>query len=91
MAGQGGWRGKIQRDSAMRCATWGAKEFAQNVVIADFTLASGYEKTGDILNKCAGLDGLVCATDAMAVGAMRYLREHDSSPAEDSGSGTWGF
>ena len=55
----------------------GRKELAQNVVIADFTLASGYEKTGDILNKCAGLDGLVCATDAMAVGAMRYLREHE--------------
>lgn len=55
----------------------GRKELAQNVVIADFTLASGYEKTGDILNKCVGLDGLVCATDAMAVGAMRYLREHE--------------
>lgn len=55
----------------------GRADLAENVVIADFTLASGYEKAGEMLDKCDELDGLVCATDAMAVGAMQYLREHD--------------
>ena len=54
----------------------GSGELAQNVVTAAFTAASGYEKTGELLGKCAGLDGLICATDTMAVGAIQYLREH---------------
>lgn len=48
---------------------------AKNFVIASFTVASGYEKAGELLQKCGELDGIVCATDTMAAGVMQYLRE----------------
>ena len=48
---------------------------AGNAVTADFNIASGYEKTKELLERCQGLDGLVCATDTMAAGAMQYLGE----------------
>lgn len=54
----------------------GLEELAGNYVIASFTVASGYEKAGELLEKCHVLDGIVCATDSMAAGAMQYLREH---------------
>ena len=53
----------------------GAEELAENYVIAAFTVSSGYEKAGELLEKCKDLDGIVCATDTMAVGAVKYLRE----------------
>lgn len=49
---------------------------AKNSVIAAFTVASGYKKAGELLAKCEELDGLICATDTMAAGAIQYLREH---------------
>lgn len=55
----------------------GLDELAQNYVTAAFTVASGYEKTVELLNLCDGLDGLICATDSMAAGAMQYLQEHN--------------
>ena len=61
----------------------GHEVFADNIVTADFTVASGYEKAGELLCKCSGLDGLVCATDAMALGAMQYFREHDIAVPEE--------
>lgn len=48
---------------------------AENAITADFTVASGYEKTKELLTRCENLDGLVCATDTMAAGAMQYLCE----------------
>ncbi len=54
----------------------GLERLAENFVIASFTVASGYEKAGELMQKCGELDGIVCATDSMAAGAMQYLREH---------------
>ena len=54
----------------------GCGELAERFVTADFTVDSGYEKAGELLEKYQGLDGLICATDTMAVGALRYLRDH---------------
>lgn len=81
-----GYIGAIQQDKAVgeeRCngfrdavSDMGHAELADNLVTAAFTIASGYEKTGELLEKCDGLDGLVCATDTMAAGAVQYLREH---------------
>ena len=48
----------------------------EHYVTAAFSVASGYEKAGELLEKYSGLDGLVCATDTMAAGVMQYLREH---------------
>ncbi len=53
----------------------GLKELAENYVIADFSMKSGYEKMKELIEKCGELDGVVCATDTIAVGGMRYLKE----------------
>lgn len=81
-----GYIGATQQDKAVGEARYkgfcdavcemGCERLTNNVVTADFTTASGYEKAGELLEKCAGLDALVCATDSMAVGAMEYLHEH---------------
>lgn len=58
-------------------------ELAEHYVTASFTVASGYEKTGELLQKYSGLNGLVCATDTIAAGAMQYLQEHAAAvPAQ---------
>lgn len=53
----------------------GHEKLAENFVISSFSVASGYEKMKELLEKCKNLDGLVCATDTMAAGAMQYLHE----------------
>jgi len=55
----------------------GYGELSDNITIASFSVASGYEKARELLEKCRELDGLICATDAMAAGAVQYLREHE--------------
>ncbi|MDD3220280.1 MAG: LacI family DNA-binding transcriptional regulator [Lachnospiraceae bacterium] len=54
---------------------YGAEENADNFVIADFTMESGHEKAKELLEKNRNLDGILCATDTIAVGAMLYLKE----------------
>lgn len=87
-----GYIGAIQQDKAVGaeryrgfkdavCAS-GLEELSQNCVIASFSVASGYEKTRELLEKCPGLDGLICATDTMAAGAMQYLREQQIAVPE---------
>ena len=61
----------------------GREELADNFIIASFPSASGYEKTGELLSKCKDLDGIICATDTMAVGAVQYLREHGIKVPEE--------
>ena len=80
-----GYIGAIQQDRAVGAERYrgfcdavrdaGLNELAQNYVTAAFTVASGYEKAGELIERCGGLDGLICATDSMAAGAMQYLRE----------------
>lgn len=50
-------------------------ECRENTVVSDFTIDSGYEKAGELLKKYGPLDGMICATDEIAIGAMRYLKE----------------
>ncbi|WP_373218109.1 LacI family DNA-binding transcriptional regulator [Ruminococcus sp. 5_1_39BFAA] len=81
-----GYIGAIQQDKAVGAERYrgfrdavcdmGHNELAENFVIASFSVQSGYEKTGEILEKCRELDGLICATDTMAAGSMQYLQEH---------------
>ena len=61
----------------------GYKMLADNVVIADFTVASGYENARELLDKCDTLNGVICATDAMALGAMQYFQEHNIAVPEE--------
>lgn len=81
-----GYIGAIMRDKAVGAERYrgfvkavgdfGLSQLAENYVIASFSVASGYEKAKELLQKCETLDGIVCATDTMAAGAMQYLREH---------------
>ena len=80
-----GYIGALQQDKAVGAERYrgfcdavsdmGYGCLAQNAVTADFSIASGYEKTKELLERCSNLDGLVCATDTMAAGAMQYLGE----------------
>lgn len=81
-----GYIGAIQQDRAVGEARYrgfcdavsdaGLDNLKGHYVTAAFSVASGYEKAGELLEKYSGLDGLVCATDTMAAGVMQYLREH---------------
>ncbi|MEY8336596.1 LacI family DNA-binding transcriptional regulator [Lachnospiraceae bacterium 62-35] len=55
----------------------GLGDLADNYVISSFSMESGYEKTKELLERCGMLDGLVCATDSIAIGAMKYLKEQE--------------
>lgn len=88
-----GYIGAIQQDKAVGAERYrgfkeavcdsGYEKLAENFVIASFSVASGYEKTGELLEKCRDLDGLICATDTMAAGAVQYLYEHGIRIPED--------
>lgn len=54
----------------------GLAELRENTVTAAFIVVSGCEKTGELLEKYDGLDGIICATDTMVTGAMQYLKEY---------------
>ena len=56
-------------------ADGGLEECRNNTVIADFTICSGYEKAGELLNKCGSLEGIICAADEIAIGVMQFLKE----------------
>ncbi len=81
-----GYIGAIQQDKAVGMERYrgfkdavhdmNCDELAKNYVVASFTVNSGYEKMGELFEKCKGLNGVLCATDTMAAGAMQYLHEH---------------
>ncbi len=82
-----GYIGAIQQDKAVGAERYrgfcdavsdmGYAGLAENAVTADFSIASGYEKTKILLERCSDLDGIVCATDTMAAGTMQYLMEQE--------------
>lgn len=47
----------------------------KRMVCGDFTMNSGYEKAKLLMEQAPDTDALFCATDTMAVGAMRYFKE----------------
>ncbi len=80
-----GYIGAIQQDEAAGAERYrgfrdavcdmGLEDLAGNFVTAAFTVASGYSSAGELLRKCGDLDGIICASDTMAVGAVQYLQE----------------
>lgn len=52
-------------------------------IIAKFSAQSGYEKAEEMLNRYPDMDGLICATDEIAIGAMQYFLSHGISVPED--------
>lgn len=62
--------------------------------MGDFSMESGYDETKELFEKCDKIDGIICATDTMSLGAMRYLREHNYRMPEDvilSGQGNYQY
>lgn len=47
----------------------------ENAETGEFTIESGYEKMKELYRKHNDVDAVICATDKIAVGAMRYLKE----------------
>lgn len=55
----------------------------EHCLIARFSVQSGYEKAAEMLENYPDMDGLICATDEIAIGAMQYLLEKRLSIPED--------
>lgn len=53
----------------------GHEEWAENYVLSDFSVESGYEYVKELVERNKKIDGIVCATDNIAVGVMMYLKE----------------
>ena len=65
------------------CAEAGANVPERAMRVAEFTVDSGYEQAEALLEDYAELDGIVCATDSIAYGALTCLREHGRRVPED--------
>ncbi len=55
----------------------------ERMAVAKFSQESGYEQAAKLLGRDRRIDCLFCATDAIALGAMQYCREHGIRIPED--------
>lgn len=53
----------------------GREECIANYEISPFTIDGGYESAEALWRKTGGVEALLCATDKIAIGAMKYLKE----------------
>ncbi len=44
------------------------------MIVADFSIKDGYQKARELLARVPDIDGLFCATDSIAIGAMEYIK-----------------
>lgn len=51
----------------------------------NFSMEAGYEKMKSLLDRGIPIDGVFCATDSIAVGAMNYLKERKIGIPHDMG------
>ena len=58
------------------CAEAGVEVPERAMRVAEFTVDSGYEQAEALLEEYPELDGIVCATDSIAYGALTCLREY---------------
>ena len=64
----------------------GLGDYAKNiveVVYCNSLFEKSYELTNELMEKYPDLDAVICATDTMAAGAIRYLKEHGKRVPED--------
>lgn len=57
----------------------------RRVTYSEFTLESGYDAAQKLLEQAPEIDGIVCATDTIAIGAMQYLKGIGKRIPEDIG------
>ena len=77
-AGEARWKGFYDacKKKHVRCD--------ENAVIeAAFSIASGYEKAAELFARAPQIDTLFCATDQIAYGAVKYLREQGRKVPEE--------
>lgn len=55
---------------------------ASNICETEFRVDGGYEKAGYLLKQSPDIDSIVCTTDGIAAGALRYLHEKNISVPE---------
>jgi LacI family sucrose operon transcriptional repressor len=53
----------------------GLEALAEHYIVSDFTIEGGYVKTKELLARYDDLDGILCATDEIAIGVIKYLKE----------------
>lgn len=77
-AGEARWKGFYDACKKKHMA-WN-----ENAVIeAEFTIESGYEKAAELFARAPETDTLFCATDRIAYGAVKYLREQGRKVPEE--------
>lgn len=59
------------------------RKLPAQVVACAFQMESGRQKAAELLEKMPDMDGLFCATDAIAMGAILYLRKAAKSVPKD--------
>ena len=55
----------------------GLEECVNRHVVAHFRISSGYEKAAELMELYPDLDAIVCATDELAAGSLRYLQDQN--------------
>lgn len=55
----------------------------QRIVYSDFRLESGYDAAEKLLSQAPDTEGIFCATDTIAIGAMQYLKGIGKKIPED--------
>ena len=72
-----------QAGFAAALAERGTSLAASCAVEGDFSVAGGRAAMEQLLEQCPGLDGVFCANDLMAVGALQALAAHGRAVPED--------
>lgn len=75
VAGPDDMTAAVDRRTGWRSAIAAAGLDEDLVAVGDFTEVGGERAAAELLERCPGLDGLVVASDLMAVGAVRVLRQ----------------
>lgn len=88
-----GYIGVLKEDIAVGLRRWegwrdamkesGAEVSPEMSVTGDFSMGSGYRKMEELLKQYPDLDGVVCATDRIAVGALQYLKKQGRRVPEE--------
>lgn len=68
-------------------ASTGAMMDTKVIVLCDTSIDNGYNAGKALLTRVPGIDAICCATDELAIGVLRYLKEIDRTDIAVSGCG----